>query len=364
VLACSKRPLLALIGAVLAFAGRARAQDVSVEGVRPALGQKAPRLSYARGPAECLSEDGFRDEVAIALHGADLFDESAPDVLRVWFEKVPGGYRGTLEYTDADGRKEPPKPQSYYNCEILGRMLGTSASYYLRRRSGTAAPDVPPPAAPPQVPPTAPPAAEPLRCSLCVPSQPALPRSRCEPPPDDMDVTIGLTGFALMTAFYTANVGPGVGLMADVRGELLSFGLELRGIFPGRVYANEPIYPDDPTKQTRVVELDVSQVSAAAVPCVRWKYFVGCGVAQLGATMLKDTVQMSTVTTFLFGPRLGFEVPITERFAIFGFGEALFIGQGAGVRYDIDNDAPAANTRWGQSIASGFFGLGLTTTFK
>lgn len=180
-----------------------------------------------------------------------------------------------------------------------------------------------------------------------------------------MDVTIGLTGFALLTAGFSANAGPGAGLMADVRGQTLSFGFEVRGIFPSIVYAREPIYPDDPTKKTREQELDLSQISVALVPCARWKYLVGCGVAQLGVTFLKDTLEMTTTAAFTFGPRVGVEVPITERFALFGFGEVLFVGQGVETLYSIDAPgAPAANVKWRQSIASGFFGLGLTTTFK
>lgn len=347
--------------AVLAVAARARAQDGPQEPAHTKAERKAPRLSYTQGPAECLTEEGFRSEVAVALDGADHFRAVAPDVLRVWFEKVPGGYRGTLEYTGPDAQKEPLKVQTYSNCEVLGRLVGTSASYYIPRRITPPAAGVPPPPSP--LSPS--PAAVPAHCSACDPSPPAPPPRKREPPPEDMDVTIGLTGFALLTAGFSANVGPGAGLMVDVRADMFSGGLELRGIFPSVVHARDPIYPDDPTKETREQELDLSQISVALVPCARWKYLVGCGVAQLGATFLKDTLEMTTVATFALGPRVGVEVPITERFALFGFGEVLFAVRGTGAVYSLDAPgAPAANVKWRQEIASGFFGLGLTATFK
>lgn len=374
----SKRSWLVVAGVVLGVAARARAQDVSAAAVG-----KGPRLVYVQGPGECLTEEGFRGEVAVALDGDDHFDGAAADVLRVAFESVPGGYKGTLEYTDAGGKKEPAKVQTYYNCEILGRMVGTSASYYVPRVVLPGASVVPPPSAPsppsasspPSVPPPAapPPSGSPapgerrgdvIDPRARVPSLPARPPRRCEPPPDEMDLTIGLSGFMVMSAFYTADVGGGFGLMGDVRYDFLSIGLELRGILPGRVYAREPVFPNDPTKPTREVELDVSQISGALVPCARWKFLMGCAVAQLGTTIAKDVLQDFKLATFATGPRVGVEVPIAERFAIFGFGEVLFAVQYAGVRYDIEGDVPAANTQWVQPIASGFFGLGLTATFK
>ncbi len=95
--------------AVLLAAAPARAQQQhnaatpAREGDDP---RRGPRLEYKRGPAECLPETGFRSEVAIAAHdGIDHLHDDSPDVVRVWFEKIPGGFRGTVVYTDATGAK-------------------------------------------------------------------------------------------------------------------------------------------------------------------------------------------------------------------------------------------------------------------
>src|SRR5689334_8662428 len=92
---------IVLAGALVPFVRPASAQEVAPSvPVYADPHRKAPRLAYTRGPAECLSEEDFRREVAIALDGGDHFDPTAPDVLRVRFEKVQGGYRGIIEYTD------------------------------------------------------------------------------------------------------------------------------------------------------------------------------------------------------------------------------------------------------------------------
>lgn len=338
----------------------AHAQEAPAVPVYADPDRKAPRLAYVRGPAECLSEEDFRREVAIWLDGRDHFDSTAPDVLSVRFEKGGAGYHGIVTYTDANGVTEPPDVQTSDNCEVLARWVALSASGFIPRRLTRAAVRDPAAARPPP-------------CSSCETSPPGpwvppvLPPQRFEPrrPPEkEMDVTIGLSGLVLMTAGFTANVGPGFGLMADVRYGWFSFGLEARGIFPGRVYAREPIFPDDPTKATREQEGDLSQWTVALVPCGRWKYLFGCVVGQLGGIVHQDALAMDVSFNLNLGPRLGVEVPITERFAIFGFGDALFATQLMVVNYNIDNDVPAANTRWVQSPVSGFFGAGATVLFK
>ena len=47
--------------------------------------RKGPRLVYSRGPAACLSESDFRDEVAIILDGVDHWDATSLEVVDVTF---------------------------------------------------------------------------------------------------------------------------------------------------------------------------------------------------------------------------------------------------------------------------------------
>lgn len=170
-----------------------------------------------------------------------------------------------------------------------------------------------------------------------------------------MDLTIGLRAYALMTAGLTANVGPGFGIGADVRGEMFSVGVEFRGVLPGITYGADPI---DPSKPVAPGYFDLSQWTGLVLPCLRYKYFVGCGVAQAGVFIANATAQQTVLLALAFGPRLGFEVPFAERFAVFGFGESLFAAGQAGM------DDPSGNVGWTQSIVSGFFAAGLSANFK
>ncbi len=94
-----------------------------------------------------------------------------------------------------------------------------------------------------------------------------------------MDLTVGLNTYVMMTSFLTANVGPAVGVAGEVRGEIFSINVEFRFVLPERVYAREPV---PGTTSGFPVEFDISQLSTLVVPCARYKYFVGCAVAQVG----------------------------------------------------------------------------------
>ena len=316
--------------------------------------RKAPRLEYKRGPVECLPELEFRREVAIAGDGVDRFDATGPDVMRVRFERTAKGYRGTIDFTAADGQKRKSKVQEHANCEILGRWVGTAAAFYFPPRPtpvDAAEPPDPVPSKGPAVwvPPFLPP-------QHFEPSSP-------QPPPSSsfwdavrsMDLTIGLSAYALMTAGLTANVGPGFGIGADVRGEVFSIGVELRGVLPGIAYTASPI---DRSAPFTVGDFDLSQLTGLVVPCGRYKYFVGCGVVQGGTFVANSLEGQRLLPAFAFGPRAGLEIPFAERFAVFGFGEALFAPLPVGI------DDPPYNVEWTQSIVSGFFGAGLSVNFK
>ena len=129
-------PAFVLLLAVLLAAVPASAQQQhnAAKPAREDDDRKGPRLEYKQGPAECLPEEEFRGEVAIAAHdGIDHLHDDSPDVVRVSFEKVRGGYRATIEYTDATGAKDVPEVQTSYNCEILARWVASSVSNTIPR---------------------------------------------------------------------------------------------------------------------------------------------------------------------------------------------------------------------------------------
>lgn len=327
--------------------------------------RRGPRLLYHRGPLRCLSEASFRDEVAILLDGTDHFSTSSPDTIAVRFEMVPDGFRATLTYTDAQGRASAPVIRHYWNCEGLARWIASAATDY-----------VPPPPKPPAPPLPDVPACEvrpacgsprlhPWPARVPLPSvPPGLETYEVVAPPlslldrlKQMDVTIALSGLALLGIGVTENVNGGFNLGADVRGQILSLGIEFRGMPPSRVYARERI---DPTAIYSVSHGDVSEWTGLLVPCARYKWFVGCAVAQGGVLLWQGATQ-AAAPVLNFGPRIGVEIPIGDRFGICGFGEALF----RAVRPHVDlifsdvPDLPPANVRWSSSPAVGIFSVGV-----
>lgn len=350
--------VLVLFLAVLATAAPVRAQPSPPAQPDPADDdpRRGPRLEYKRGPAQCLPEEEFRSEVAIATRdGIDHLHASSPDVVRVWFEKIPGGYRGTVEYTDATGAKDPPQVHTSDHCRLLARWVASTVSETIPRPP---APTCPPAHLPPApVPPCSP-------CPAC-----ATPRPVSFPtppqPPWRMDLSVGLSAYVMMTAFLTADVGPAVGIAGSVGGEVFSLNAEFRVVLPSRAYALEPV---PGATSSRPAEFDLSQLSALLVPCGRYKYFVGCGVVQFGSLLMQSSVHLETQLSYSFGPRLGFEVPFAERFAVFGFGEVLFAPNPGGIEFTEpvpgEPDIPPNNTYWDQSVASAYFGAGLSVKFR
>lgn len=181
-----------------------------------------------------------------------------------------------------------------------------------------------------------------------------------------MDLSVGVSTYVLMSAFLSADVAPGFGIRGEAGGEFFTIGAEFRGVLPSRTFAR------DPTPGTaapyRTAEFDLSQLSALIVPCGRYKYFVGCGVAQFGWFITQSNVQQSVLASYSFGPRIGFDIPLGDRFSLFGFGEVLFAPSPAGIDFTGDvpgePNTPPNNTSWTQSVASGFFGAGASIKFK
>jgi hypothetical protein len=345
--------------AAMGIAAWARAQEQELPAVLRVPEQdprRGPRLEYMPGPAQCPDEKTFRREVAYWVDGRDHLAAASPDVVRVQLAWTPDGYVGTVTYTDAAGQSNVVTvTRDGGHCPMLARWVALKVSKHIP-------PKPPPPPCP--VCQSCPVCTECAACPRC--ASPAPP-PRCPPERRSwfMDLTIGLNAYGMMTWLLTPNVAPAVGVGVDVRGEIFSFGAEVRVVLPSGALATEKI-PDKPSYYP--VQFDLSQFTGLLVPCGRWKYLVGCALVQAGWIRWKTAVWEGTSPTWGLGARLGFEVPFAERFAVFGFGELLFAPDTPGVQFTDpppkQPEADRANVRWEQPLASGFFAAGLQVHFK
>jgi len=351
--------------AVLLLCGpNARAQDAATS-LAPGLTKPwGPRLSYST-TAGCLDEETFHHAVAFFHRGADPFDPNAADELRVKFMKVRGGYRSIVQKIPAQGAPWPEEESTGATCAEVFQDTARLASMRVPERPKAA----PPPPAPPPPPEPPPPPPDPIASKAPSPApvshEPFPPASRTKESTRPMDLTITLSAAALLTAGFTADVGPGVQISAGLRRDWFSIDLEARGVFPGKAWASAPILP---TKATNPQHFDLSQLSAQLVPCVRFAtYFAGCGVVGVYTLITQDRPGTFFLPAWHIGPRLGIELPLGESFALFGFAEALFAPGQPFVDYpypsapDKDN---APNVVWRQSVVSGFFGAGVSVKFQ
>lgn len=218
--------------------------------------------------------------------------------------------------------------------------------------------EAPPPPITPPPPPPDPVPSPPVAAT----SEPLAPRHEKKPPP--MDLAISLSAAVLMSAGFTADVGPGVQISGGVRRDWFSLDLELRGVFPSKAYARAAVDPKQPTSAR---EFDISQLTAGLVPCVHFAtYLAGCGVAQAGMIIVQTPVNTDLLASVSFGPRLWLEYPFAEKFAVFAFAEGLFPVTPPGIEFVAGgpNGEPAPNVYWSPSVVSGFFGAGLSLRFK
>lgn len=175
---------------------------------------------------------------------------------------------------------------------------------------------------------------------------------------------LSLYALGLVTGGLWADPGGAAAVGLEVRGEppedvwtpAAAFALELRVAFPGRVVASEPL---DVSKPASSESFTLAQYTAAVVPCARWKYVFGCGVIQSGFYFIDDArIASQGQPSLALGPRLGARLPIGERFALFGFGEALFAPVRAGFVPFGGN-----NVWWRPSVAQGYGAVGIEVIF-
>lgn len=318
--------------------------------------RRGPRLEFQRGPAQCPDEKTFRREVAYWADGVDHLAADSPDVVRVRLEWTAAGYRGVVEYTDAAGKTTAETVvQDGDHCPMLVRWVALAVSER-----------IPPPARPPPGP--EPPPCPAMTCPACPAAAPSRPYPRPPNPPEPSKnmPTLGVYGIAILTGGLTADPGAAFAAGIEVRGDprpsewvpAPAIALELRFALPGKIHAREAIVPDRPTSPRT---FEAGQFTADLVPCARWKYLFGCGVIQAGFYYVEGTGYLSQSSASLaLGPRLGIRVPVGDRFALFGFGEALFAPVRIGFAPLAD---PDPNVVWLPSVAQGYGAAGIEVTF-
>jgi len=324
-------------------------------GAAPERGRVELRYQLGKGAAGCEDEATFRAWVAGKLEG-DPFARTgpAPHRLDVQITREWPGFRGVVELHDEGGR-----------VVLSRRFLERTCQGVVDRTVAVVILSVfPPPPLPAPPPPSAPPAPDCEPCAAAerrdrekmrreldtLAAELAAQRRELEElrkKKDAMDLTFWLSGGALITANLTSNVGPGVWLGGEARSGPLSLGLELRGVLPASV----TLGPKN--------DFDASQFIAFLIPCGRYSYFFGCGVAGAGAQFVYDSnyvsrLPLGTSAMVQLGGRIGLEIPLGDtRFAARAWGEVLYSYPTVFVNYTTDG------LRWDQPDVSAFFGLGL-----
>lgn len=175
-----------------------------------------------------------------------------------------------------------------------------------------------------------------------------------------LGVDIYSFAFALggsMSLGFTADPGAGMWLNAEVRPvEPFSIALELRGLFPSRVVAVGPAKPGEPHGTPK--EPLVSNATTLLVPCFRYWWLMGCAVGHLGFSIAQTPAGFTGWPVVGAGPRVGIDIPITDRFFVRGQGDVLFNFTDTGL-YLVDE-----NIKWQQNIVSGFIGIGLGVALR
>lgn len=335
------------------------------------------RLTVVRAPGAgaCPGAEFFDNHVTTLVGGPGrLFSDDARARLVVTLSRDAGqdAHEGRAELYDEDGTRVYERELGpVRDCHILVTALAVAFATQWKQVTGRVHKEPgggAPVAAPPSV--EAPPAKPPPPVAP-TPAPSSAPQT--SPPPGALPVcklsiggycvlmdiySFSLTAGALFTANYTADVGPGVYVGAEIRPtERFSFELQARGILPSRIVVGEPIDPTQPHYEP-VIQTDLSNVSMLLVPCYRYSLFMGCGVAQLGVTVFNKPDYPITGQSIALGPRLGVEIPFLERFAVRVWGDALF--HVPPVTYALDN----LNLKWVESPVVGLFGAGLVVSFK
>jgi len=166
-----------------------------------------------------------------------------------------------------------------------------------------------------------------------------------------MEPTLALTAGGLLSAGFTADVGPGFWVGGEARwgapdGVGFSVGIEVRTLLPtqGGVRSNGK-------------PMDISLVTAGIAPCVRYRWGMGCAVVDAGVSIAGGPPplsfpQGSCLAMLGVGPRLAIDLPIFGPLAARAFADLRFSPLDTGY---VNQGAPT----WRSPLVSGLFGVGV-----
>lgn len=338
-------------------------------------------LEYHRGAATtaCPDEAAFRERSSDSFDFHDPFvAPGAPAGSHMRIDIARDGllHRGTLSIVDAHGDALATSVEEHADCDALVWVLGHRVALAILRRpaparalaaaGGSLAAGAPPPSAPP--PPTPSAAGAPAPATTPVPpdraaATPPPPRPRdpaaspspaapCDGPclAERPSFTTTVLAGGLMTAGWTAELGPGAWLGFEVKRHDFSLGLEGRGLFPARTIRFEPHLTSD-----------AATFSGLLVPCAHWRVLAACAFFEAGSYIFTIPGRAPGVTDTLLslGPRAALSAPVAAGFLVRAFADLAIHPYAPifGVRLTTAPDSPIE--RWTTPIVSGFFGLGI-----
>lgn len=338
------------------------ARGALADGPRPKLVEGDVTLDYRRGPgtAACPDEAALRERAADAFDFRDPFvprGAAASGHMRIEIERAGSAYQGKVLLVDDAGDALASSTEEHADCDALVWLLGHRVALAVLRRPAADAPDPAiskpisdAPLAVVRIP--VPLHEPPVACdALCAEALAKGAAARAEPP---REPAFSLSAGGLLTAGWTADVGPGAWIGGAARAGLFSLGLELRSTFPARTLTFDA---DRSASGTTL--------SAAAIPCAHWKVFAGCLLVEAGAFLfLVPSPRTPIVSDALvsLGPRLAIDLPLGAGLAVRAAAELaihpylpIFT-----VRATSAPDSPVK--RWTTPLLSGALGLGLVWT--
>jgi hypothetical protein len=168
--------------------------------------------------------------------------------------------------------------------------------------------------------------------------------------------SFGFTAGAIMTVGLTSEVGPAAYVGAEARPfRRFSFEVQIRGVFPARVVYTEPI--DAARPYAPGMESSFWGIWTLLVPCFRLAPVMLCGVTGLGLDVSQSPVAVAVVPNVGIGPRVGLELPFSDRFAARAGADLMVELPSTYERHDV-------NLQWTQSWVVGMVWAGLVVSFK
>lgn len=172
-------------------------------------------------------------------------------------------------------------------------------------------------------------------------------------------ISVALGG--LVSVGFTADPGPGfyagVGLHWNDKDDIgfVMFG-EVHTLLPtkGGTYVSKSSGEIEP--------LDITAVSGALVPCLRYKWVLGCAVVEGGMTLGSRPAEKNDAGVHFngmleLGPRLGIDLPVVQRFGLRAFADLRLSPLGPDAGYGV---LPTRSLVWNNPVVSGLFGLGVS----